>query len=1233
MRRGKGRRIIMLLAGGLFLLLVGWPGAAAENLLKNSGFEAADDNRPADWRIDYWQEGSFFAVTGAPTRSGQRAAYIYSPVPNDARFVQTVSVKPNTVYRFSGWVATEGVAGPPGANLAVMGGFIHSGGAEGTAGWHRQEVVFRTHGGQRWVDLAVRLGFYGGLAAGKAYFDDLVLEEVTEKNVAYQQITEPPPPPPQPPVEKTGGRGRPAGLLFAGFTLLFYAALFLGPAFCRQANAVYARLSKGKRKPLFNAAFLACLVTGAVLLRWSGFAAFAAEGFPAGPEWWRNFFGQHSRTAAALFALLGDAATAGLIYALLRETGSFPAVILSLAYLLCPMVVYHPVLDPLAGAGFFWPVLIFFFLVRRRPATAVIIAILSVFFNIQALIYFPLLLTALFAGPGYRKKAAGAAVGGGLALLPAFFLLAGGGPGHRWGALWTRQAGSLFSPWRETPNFLTLFNLTATGTVAGVYYNLTGAVLFLVCLAWLCRNYRRAGTVFSLAAGFLLTSLAFYLFWPGVHPAALLPVLAFALLSSGFARDRKIFFPTVLFSIAGLLHWHMASSYGRGLLERVEFLRGVYILSLVYTALFVVFLFAAALHLPGGEKAKKAVSLWGERLRTNLDRYRTMKPFSLTGRDRVFLVVCFLLYLGLVLFRLGTTAVPQTGTAMVGPESTVEVEMEQPVDIAAIGYFEGWDRGRLKVLVERGGVWEHLYTLECNDFYKMHRKPVNIYGAVRLRLEPDPAAGYVNEIAFFDRNGNLLPVKRVVYPAAGYEAAPGETPLFDEQELMKKPPSYLNSTYFDEIYHGRTAYEFVKKLPVYENTHPPLGKVLLSVGIRLFGMNPFGMRFMNALAGAVLVVLLFFLAREILYTRFAAYTAMLLAFLDFMPFVQSRYATIDTFSVIFIVLMYLFLFKYVNRHLAGGRFATPQGGKSVLYAGLAIFGFALGAGVKWTAVYGFAGVAAVFCLLKLAQFLQYRGERSKLLSPEDGKGRARGKKQRRQKRLAAMKSEFWRETVGQPLLVIAVLFLLIAPLTYYLPYLPYLQCARINDLFSAAALTAVAANQKGMYDYHSRLTDPHPFSSAWWGWPFNFRPLWIYSNSYTAPGNKETIVSMGNPAIWWAAVAGVLIFLYLLWTRAKFSLLALAFVGMLSLYLPWVLVTRAAFIYHYYPVLPFSLIFLTFLLEAIWQTGRGGRRLVLFYFALCLVLLLMFYPALSGLEVSRVYVDRFLRWFPHDWIF
>ena len=1230
MRRVNGRRIEkILLAGCLLLLFTALPGTAAENLLKNSGFETVGDNRPADWRMDYWQEGSLFTVTGEKTRSGRNAAYIYSPAPNDARFVQTVAVKPNTVYRFSGWVATEEVAGPPGANLAVMGGFVSSDGTEGTAGWRRQEVVFRTHSGQRRVDLAVRLGFYGGLAAGKAYFDDLFLEEVTGKNVVYQQITEPSPPQAQPPVEKTPGGDRPDNVFFSIFSILFYPAIILLFAFRRPVAGVFTRLREGKKKPLYTFAFLAGIVTGAVLLRWPGFAA---EGFPAGPEWLTDFFGERARTAAAFFVLLGDAATAWLIYVLLRKTSFFSAVFLSVTHLFLPAVVYNSSLYPLASCRFFLPVLIFFFLTRRRPAAAVIITILSVLLNIQTIIYIPLILVCLFTGAGLKKKPAGAACGA-VAFILALFLISGGELWRRLANIWTRQVGYLFPGFAETPNFLTLFNLTETGNAAGVNYNLTGAVIFLVCLFWLCRSYRRAGTAFSLAAGFLLTSLAFFLFWPGVHHTALLPVLVFALLCYGFSHDRKIFFPAVLFSIAGFLHPHMANLFNRGIWERVEFLRGVYILSLVYTALFGVFLFLTALHFPGWEKVQKTVSVWGGNLRANLERYRTMKPFSLTGRDRGFLTVCFFLYLGMVLFRLGSTAVPQTGTAMVGPESTVEVEMEQAVDIAAVGYFEGRDRGRLKVLVERGENWEHLYTLECNDFYKMHRKQVNISGAGRLRLEPDPAAGRVKEVAFFDWDGNLLPVKKVVYPATGREAAPGETPLFDEQDLMENPPSYMNSTYFDEIYHGRTAYEFIKKLPVYETTHPPLGKVLLSVGIRLFGMNPFGMRFINALAGAVLVVLLFFLAREILYTRFAAYTALLLAFFDFMPFVQSRYATIDTFSVIFIVLMYLFLFKYVNRHFSGGRLSTPQGRKPALYAGLTILSFALGAGVKWTAVYGFAGVVMVFCLLKFCQFQQYRNERQKLLSPESGRGISRGKKKRLQKQLTGMRSGFWGKTVGKPLLVILVLFILIAPSAYYLPYLPYLQCGGINGLFSPGAVATVTANQKGMYDYHSRLTDTHPFSSSWWGWPFDFRPLWIYSNNHTAPENKETIVSMGNPAVWWAAVAGVLVFLYLLWTRAKFSVLSLVFVGMLSLYLPWVLVTRAAFIYHFYPVLPFAIIFLTFLLESFWQTGRGGRYIVLLYFTLCLILLIVFYPALSGLEISRVYVDRFLRWFPHDWIF
>lgn len=43
---------------------------------------------------------------------------------------------------------------------------------------------------------------------------------------------------------------------------------------------------------------------------------------------------------------------------------------------------------------------------------------------------------------------------------------------------------------------------------------------------------------------------------------------------------------------------------------------------------------------------------------------------------------------------------------------------------------------------------------------------------------------------------------------------------------MPQAPSYYNGTYFDEIYHARTAYEMREGMSIYEWTHPPLGKYL-----------------------------------------------------------------------------------------------------------------------------------------------------------------------------------------------------------------------------------------------------------------------------------------------------------------------------------------------------------------------------------------------------------------------
>lgn len=81
--------------------------------------------------------------------------------------------------------------------------------------------------------------------------------------------------------------------------------------------------------------------------------------------------------------------------------------------------------------------------------------------------------------------------------------------------------------------------------------------------------------------------------------------------------------------------------------------------------------------------------------------------------------------------------------------------------------------------------------------------------------------------------------------------------LTDEQNTVPLYPSYMNSTYFDEIYHARTAYEHILGLEPYENTHPTLGKLIISVGIRIFGMNPFGWRFMGTLFGVLMLPALY----------------------------------------------------------------------------------------------------------------------------------------------------------------------------------------------------------------------------------------------------------------------------------------------------------------------------------------------------------------------------------------
>ena len=116
----KTKKIILITAGVLILVIaaalvissfVGFQPKGV-NLIKNGGFEEAQNGLPLEWYTESYLAGVDFSVQ--PDGAEGNCARIISNTYNDARFVQKVAVNPNAVYRLSAWVKTENVSAKSG---------------------------------------------------------------------------------------------------------------------------------------------------------------------------------------------------------------------------------------------------------------------------------------------------------------------------------------------------------------------------------------------------------------------------------------------------------------------------------------------------------------------------------------------------------------------------------------------------------------------------------------------------------------------------------------------------------------------------------------------------------------------------------------------------------------------------------------------------------------------------------------------------------------------------------------------------------------------------------------------------------------------------------------------------------------------------------------------------------------------------------------------------------------
>jgi Gpi18-like mannosyltransferase len=113
--------------------------------------------------------------------------------------------------------------------------------------------------------------------------------------------------------------------------------------------------------------------------------------------------------------------------------------------------------------------------------------------------------------------------------------------------------------------------------------------------------------------------------------------------------------------------------------------------------------------------------------------------------------------------------------------------------------------------------------------------------------------------------------------------------------------------YFDEIYYARAAHEYIHHQEIFEYTHPPLTKLLITLSTLMLGDDSVGWRFLNLIVGALMVFVIYLFAKRLLgSTAFAAVCAGLLTF-DGFHFVQSRIATPEI-TVAFFSLTTLYAF-------------------------------------------------------------------------------------------------------------------------------------------------------------------------------------------------------------------------------------------------------------------------------------------------------------------------------------
>ena len=174
--------------------VIGTTLSSGSALLINGGFETVPPDA-SGWSPDAFRpaDAQFTWEPAGIGRNGSRSAAITATGFNDARWIQTVDgLVPGARYWLTGWIKGENIVPEPGrtygANLSLFEPAVGTpGNLTGTFDWQRVSLSFVAPGSGT-VTVTCRIGYFGNLVTGKAWFDDIAVVRYPDSRLVDPQV-------------------------------------------------------------------------------------------------------------------------------------------------------------------------------------------------------------------------------------------------------------------------------------------------------------------------------------------------------------------------------------------------------------------------------------------------------------------------------------------------------------------------------------------------------------------------------------------------------------------------------------------------------------------------------------------------------------------------------------------------------------------------------------------------------------------------------------------------------------------------------------------------------------------------------------------------------------------------------------------------------------------------------------------------------------------------------------